>query len=190
IQNNIWRPQTIFIEYKVSGISLLQTLTTAGLNVEGMKADVNKRARATKDVKGASAGSVQGWYRMGRVYHPETAEWLTPFEKELKDFVGDDSGKDDQVDAVVHLVTAAIRLGAGAVILPTGYEKMSLPSSEGPVQDLFSTMMANVVNPFAALSCKDCDNYEARAQFCRVHNRRVMPMDLCDQFSSGLAVIN
>jgi hypothetical protein len=38
------------------------------------------------------------------------------------DFSGDGDSSNDQVDATVHLVTHAIRMGSGMAVLPTGWD--------------------------------------------------------------------
>ena len=120
-QHRRWRPAVHVVEKKGSGISLYQSLVRAGIEVVGVDVQESKRARA---IDGTGAGSVQGWFKRHRVRVPfadSGVDWVGPFKQELKNFSGGDGGRDDQVDATVHLVNYAIKEGTGVAILPTGW---------------------------------------------------------------------
>lgn len=122
----IWSPDEIVIEKKASGIDAIAALANSGLPIVPVTPRDSKRARALNTVGLKSAGSVQGWFRQHRVLTPNPnifpIPWFDAWKMELRDFSGDDDTSSDQVDATVHLVTRAIILGAGAVILPTGWK--------------------------------------------------------------------
>lgn len=116
VQRMKWRPDETIVEKRSSGIGLYQAANAAGANVRGVSGQEGKRARV---MQGTAAGSVQGWFRLHRVPLPYDAPWVKPYITELKDFTGDKTGKDDQVDASAHLVTFAIELGANVAVLPS-----------------------------------------------------------------------
>lgn len=129
IQANTWRPQEIVIEKKASGIDAIASLASSGLPIVPVTPRDSKKARALNTVGIKSAGSVQGWFRQHRVLTPNPDQenggffipWFENWKSELRDFSGDDDTSSDQVDATVHLVTRAIILSSGAVILPSGW---------------------------------------------------------------------
>ena len=109
-----WQPQVVVVEKKAYGVTAVENLEAAGLPIEAVTPGAleSKRARA---VEGVAGGSAQGWFRSHRVLLPSEAAWdIAAFVREMKDFTGEKGGRDDQVDAVVHLIRWAITNGRGA----------------------------------------------------------------------------
>jgi predicted phage terminase large subunit-like protein len=85
-----WRPSTILIEDKSSGISLIQDLRrTTRLPIIA----VDPKGRDKID----RAEAVTGLFESGNVYLPESAEWVADYIAELTVFPM--GGHDDQVDS-------------------------------------------------------------------------------------------
>jgi predicted phage terminase large subunit-like protein len=182
-QHKIWEPFTHVIEKKGSGISLYQSMTQIGINVTGVNVTEGKRARA---VEGTEAGSCQGWFRRHRVKFPENnswgtrarAEWFPELLKEMKNFTGASGGRDDQVDAVVHLVNYAIQLGSQIAIMPTGWQPGSVD------------MLSRELPGFSPGGLTDYSNPDHKAQQLRntwsaiemLPNEAIDPFDgMCDR---------
>lgn len=200
-----WRPQSVLIEDRSSGISLIQSLAASDIPIQAVSTVRGKRDRAVMGIPtiDGAVGSVQGWYRMHRVRHPEGAPWLGAFEAELKDFSGLEDSHTDQVDSLVHLVTNAIRLGAAAAVLPTGWEpEGGVPTT--PEEDRRLLSQAATGRPDARLdawhilgmlgddsvdafdgTCGRCAHNAAG--YCRVQRRRVIALDGCHLFAGGTA---
>lgn len=198
MQRMKWRPDETIVEKRSSGIGLYQAANAAGANVRGVSAQEGKRARV---VQGTGAGSVQGWFRLHRVRCPFDAPWVRPYKIELKDFTGDKTGKDDQVDATAHLVTFAIELGANVAVLPsewrpetvdmmmTGESKVPQNFVEALQQQsgdkaqflswLNSAMNDVVLDPLGSI-CQNCGKYEHG--FCTHWRRNVIAFDGCEHF--------
>lgn len=196
IEYRKWRPIMVLIENKQSGIGALSVLAKSNIVIEPVKADINKRARA---IAGTEQGSVQGWYSMGRVHHPELPEgsWVSTFERELKDFAGDGSGRDDQVDAVVHLVNHAIRLGGGASMMSSGWatgnnkaidKNMGIESADmnmagmGPLVMAYGSLIDKSSSPWGD-TCSTCGKFKAGR--CDLTKHVMLPMDSCGEHTSG-----
>jgi predicted phage terminase large subunit-like protein len=202
-----WQPEAIVIEKKQSGIGLYQTMEAAGLNVIGVTPQENKRARV---LLGVGAGSVQGWFKLHRVLLAEGQTWVRPYKTELKDFTGDKSGKDDQVDATAHLVQYAIDLGSNTAMVPTDWtperidEIMAIPKAPGSFVEMmqveqgggqaaaFLSMIGSLQNDSIdvfADTCARCRHFgvdgfgEPRPQFCAIQQRRVAALESCTSFS-------
>jgi predicted phage terminase large subunit-like protein len=87
-----WKPNTIIIEEKASGQSLLQELKRdSNWPVLGVKADTDKISRAS---------AVTSLVEAGRVHLPDASPWLATFTDELAAIPN--SSHDDQADAFVH----------------------------------------------------------------------------------------
>jgi predicted phage terminase large subunit-like protein len=188
-QHMKWRPELVLVENRASGISILQSMPGANINIQGVEAKEGKRARA---ISGTEAGSVQGWCRQHRVLFPQTARWLKTFETELKDFSGIDDAVSDQVDAFVHLVTYAIQLGAKTMLLPSDWSPDTAPPdlieaskavNHGIADPRLEALMfidelpSMVVDPYAT-SCSNCTHYEKG--WCGLWRRPMIPMDCCE----------
>jgi len=173
-----WRPSSILIEQKSTGDPLLSALRQAGLPVEGMKPGVlSKRARVTMSV---GAGSAQGWFRQHRVRFAEGAEWLPALERELLDFSGDDSGHDDQVDALTYLIIWAIEQAGCMGMLPTESENYERAASNVNYKMPWEALLdpTRSFDPFQT-SCDRCSSYEKGKQFCLHHNRKTFALNTC-----------
>jgi phage terminase large subunit-like protein len=192
-----WRPEAVIIENRASGIELIHALPSFDIPVIGVTAKEGKRARALSSVDGA--GSAQGWFKLHRVLFPLKAPWKEALETELKDFVGDESGLTDQVDALVHLVVYAIRLGSQTMLLPSDWspERIGEAGALQTMNDLASDLAqtdprARILegigflpslgeDPFS-MSCGGCKAYLNGN--CATHHRRVTPFDICPSFEA------
>lgn len=128
-QHQKWQPHIVLIEKKANGTPALQALANSQIPLEGVIPVESKRERAVNG--GGGAGSVQGWFRAGRVMFPQMGSpldteiflpWLAGFTRELKDFTGERGGRDDQVDAMVHAIGWAIREGGASLSFQTGWQ--------------------------------------------------------------------
>lgn len=200
IETRKWSPDVSLVEDKSSGIALIQNLRSAGAPIQEVKAEEGKRQRAVNGI-GGGAGSVQGWFRLHRVLFPiETPDspcpWLRALETELKDFSGEDDASSDQVDALVHLVTYAIKLGAGGAVLPSDWTPergtpnstdMLMPGDyvgeHGDRRAQFLTMLGElpslVSDPFYGF-CGTCQEY--LGSWCRRHGMNKVSLDTCELY--------
>jgi predicted phage terminase large subunit-like protein len=84
-----WRPESVLIEEKGSGQSLLQSLKQeTSLPILGIPVDTDKVSRAH---------GITALFSSGRVFFPKTAPWLADYLHEMELFPS--SAHDDQVDA-------------------------------------------------------------------------------------------
>lgn len=189
-----WAPKVILIEKKGYGVAALEALENMGLPLLPVTPVQGKRSRA---VDGVGAGSAQGWYRQHRVLHPSRATWLEAFETELKDFTGEKGNKDDQVDAIVHLLSHAITEGAAIGYVPEGWdsdEKIDMRMNTDPSNKLSLLFgletgsmeeMAEIGlidDPFAD-TCSRCRNFDASVSVCQLLGRRFSAITpACDRF--------
>ena len=181
-----WEPYVHVVEKRGTGISLYQTMRLSGINIVGETPTESKRARA---IQGVGAGSVQGWFRQHRVRFPVVdgmpPAWVRRAKTQLEDFTGAKDASDDIVDAVVHLVTYAIRQGAGAAILPDAAEiayaetSMLAPSDDPRLQFLtwLGAAPSFSEDPYEH-TCARCSNWVNG--FCRVYKRMTISMDGID----------
>lgn len=144
-QHQKWQPQIVLIEKKANGTPAMQALAHSQIPLEGVIPIESKRERAVNG--GGGAGSVQGWFRSGRVMFPQMASpldtqifipWMADFVRELKDFTGEKGGRDDQVDAMVHAIGWAIREGGASSSFPTAWQTPAAVDAQmlgAPVQD-------------------------------------------------------
>ncbi len=180
-----WMPYTAVVEKKASGLPVISTLQQAGMSVEGIDANIGKRARA---ISGVGAGSVQGWFRLHRVYFPMGAPWVPPLTKELKDFSGDDAGTDDQVDAIVHLITWAIRMGGTTAMLPSSWTPDTVDKNMGKV-DVTGNPLPGLEALFTPghdplqYACARCQLFKQGR--CGLTGHTVLPFDSCTEWSDG-----
>lgn len=184
-----WHPATIVMEKKSSGIGILQLAKNFVPIEEVNPGTEGKRARATNTV-GTGAGSVQGWFRLGRVLFPRNAPWLEALTTELKDFSGDGAGKDDQVDALVYIVAAAIRLGGGGAMLPSNAEALAnstgdnnfYPDDKNGLQTAFGGIfdMEASLDPYRS-TCGRCKNLTMTSK-CKFDNKPRINLDSCEKF--------
>jgi predicted phage terminase large subunit-like protein len=197
-----WGVHVHVVEKKGVGISLYQSMPSIGIRVEGVDVRESKRARA---IRGNEAGSTQGWFRQHRVYLPFAAEWIDKYKMELKDFTGDDSGDDDQVDATVHLINYAIRAGSQIFILPSTWtpetvdvrmevtpEANFIPqtSQQSTTVDFLNwIIMAPSLNdqPFEE-TCGYCKNNQNN--YCSIQQRPVAVFDSCMEYTARDEVLN
>lgn len=180
-----YKPSQIVMEKKSSGTQLIQSLLKIGIPIVGVNpGNEGKRARAVNGV-GTGTGSVQGWFTLGRVIFPESAEWLTVLEEELKDFTGDGSGNDDQVDAIVYLIIAAIERGSGGAIMPTDTEAVVNKAESGmsvsAMGDALGSLLdlAGGYDPFEG-RCGRCKHFDKGR--CKLTNRRVSQLHGCEEY--------
>lgn len=192
--NRLWQPQWNVVEKRGSGISLVQSMTSVGINVEGVEAVESKRQRA---IQGVGAGSVQGWFRQHRVLFPRKASWLRRLRTELKDFSGVRDATDDIVDAVVHLVVNAIKLSSAGGLLPSDWtpERVDGLMIEGGEVAMAALNPFLAASPAATLSfigalphlsddpfsgsCVRCTSFDHG--FCQRWGRQVQELSTCDQ---------
>jgi predicted phage terminase large subunit-like protein len=88
----LWNPESVIIEEKASGQSLLQSLQQETiLPIVAIPADSDKTSRAH---------GITSLFESGRVFFPEQASWLSEFLHELELFPS--GAHDDQVDSMVH----------------------------------------------------------------------------------------
>lgn len=197
-----WNVNIHVVEKRGAGISLYQSMPTIGIMVEGVDVKEGKRARA---IEGVEAGSTQGWYRQHRVYLPFGAPWVDQYKIELKDFVGDDSGQDDQVDATVHLVNYAIQIGSNVFLLPSDWTPENVDNimevvPEGmmqspTVQSEVATNMLSWIQLAPSFheqlydeTCGFCDNNTNG--YCKVQLRQVAFFDSCIEFKAREELVN
>lgn len=190
-----WHPETVLIEKRATGISLVQTMPAAGVPVLGIEVgSSSKGERAINKVDGRGAGSVQGWCRQHRVKFPDKASWYDNFVKELKDFDGEGNSSSDQVDSFVHLVTHAIRLSCGVSLLPSGFTYEAADGGypkelNGQTVDSFLQYVGDSLidsdDPFSGM-CGRCQHYEAG--FCAIQRRSVVMLDSCFEYEDRVTV--
>jgi len=108
-----WRPSVVCVESSAYQLTLAQRLEREGMPVERVRADRDKRARASVAAKLMAEGRV--YFRA----YPR-AEWLGDLEDELVSFPG--GTYDDQVDALSY---AAQELLMGEVGVPPASPKPS-----------------------------------------------------------------
>ena len=195
LQHIKWRPNIIVVEKQAYGAAALEALENSGLPLFPVNPIQGKRARA---VEGIGAGSVQGWFRRHRVAFPaEQAEWLEDLETELKDFTGERGAKDDQVDALVHLVQFAIREGATAGIFPSDWDtvdkvdRLMATTSEDRLRALFQAedvtmeafLRAGLIDDPFATTCNRCQYYWHDTGMCGKHRRKTVAISTCDDFT-------
>lgn len=188
-----WQPQSVIIEKRATGISLVQTLGTSNIPILGIEVgSASKGERALNRVDARSAGSVQGWCRQHRVQFPAHALWLDAFTAELKDFSGDNDSSADQVDAFVHLTTHAIRMGSTNTLLPTGFTLDAFEAASnttfGSTDDLngmslqyIGGMEEYAYDPYAGM-CGRCRNFIEG--HCEIQRRSVIAFDSCGEFEA------
>lgn len=180
---NKWKPTMVYIEKKAYGASAIEALEMSGIPITPVTPIEGKRSRA---VEGVGAGSVQGWFRQHRVKFPKKAEWLEALEREMKDFTGERGARDDQVDAMVHLVGAAIRDGASIGYMPEGWESPEeidahmLTDPQDRVSPLFrmddwsvnNLQKQGLVLDLFEETCSRCVNFDAANSLCKVQGRK------------------
>lgn len=179
-----WEPFVHVVEKRGAGISLYQAMPLVGINVIGENPIESKRARA---IQGVGAGSVQGWFRQHRVLFPLNQDgtepvWVTKIKDQLKDFSGAKDAEDDIADAIVHLVSYAIRVGGGAAVLPQSEEIERLERTlEAPTTDSRVQFFAwlgeapGLSEDIFAHTCGRCDNNSQG--FCKVYRRKIIAID-------------
>jgi predicted phage terminase large subunit-like protein len=193
-----WNPEKVVIERKAHGVAAMQALMNSGLPVVGMNSHENKRDRVITG--GGAAGSVQGWYRAGRVLHPSNVAkcpWVKTLETELKDFTGAQGGADDQVDALAHVINYGIIDGSTSISFPSGWNTpeevdRNMKNSEGqlirgwqrPPEELIDEGV--IIDPFANM-CGRCLNFHPdRKPNCSVNKWMVSEIHpACDSFDNG-----
>lgn len=203
-----WQPQLVVIEKKAHGSALIQALEFAGIPMEAVDPVDSKRERTVTAI-GQAAGSVQGWFRLHRVRAPAEAEWLEDYKRELKDFSGQKGGKDDQVDATVHVVSYGIREGGSGVTFPTGWQTpeevdRQMAVASDPTMDFWARINdpEAMSDPFEGV-CGRCINYtspvaglgglasiiprgsDEKPSFCRIWNTHKSSIESCDSFSAA-----
>ena len=214
-----WQPRIVLIEKKANGTPALQALANSQIPLEGVIPVESKRERAVNG--GGGAGSVQGWYRAGRVLFPELGSpldnsiflsWLPDFIRELKDFTGEKGGRDDQVDAMVHVIGWAIREGGASNSFAPEWQSLAgvdaqmgvsqnvgPPSSIGTSMDSIAHFTAAeshafdvgtllergiIFDPFDGM-CGRCLNFN-QPGFCKFHRMAVSTIHpACDEYNDG-----
>lgn len=194
MQFNKWKPRMVYIEKKAYGASAIEALETSGIPITPVMPIEGKRSRA---IEGVGAGSVQGWFRQHRVKFPRRADWLEALETEMKDFTGERGARDDQVDAMVHLVGAAIRDGASIGYIPEGWEtteqidRHMLTDPGDTISPLFSVQdwtresleqHGLIIDPFDE-TCSRCVKYDAANSLCKLQGRKFSAITpACEMF--------
>ena len=199
-----WNPEKIVIEKKASGASVMQALANSGLPIEGVVPQENKRDRAING--GAGAGSVQGWFKAGRVLFPSVqpplqVDWLPDLTRELKDFTGEKGGTDDQVDALVHVVSYGIREGSMAIRFPDNWQSdaqidanMRAQQNGLPDLDIFNDptqlVRDGIINDPFGECCGRCKKFDKQKRpTCTLHGWMVTALHpRCDDFDDGVTV--
>lgn len=107
--NRLFRPAKIYIEYKSSGINLIQYLKKekVPLNI----VPIPRNASAGDGDKVCRAGGVAPFIRAGYIGVPKDAPWLPIFFKEIMTFPN--GTHDDMVDTLVDLVDREVVKGTG-----------------------------------------------------------------------------
>lgn len=182
IQYKKWRPSYVLIEKKATGAPLLSLLETKSIPVIPVEpGGMSKRARA---VHGVKAGSTQGWVQQHRVFFPKGAMFLDPFERELKNFSGDENETNDQVDAFVQGVNYAITQGAESATMPSDLDLshygQALQTPQAPLAPLLDMMQDQ-----RPQICQFCINYNGTSHFCMLHQMSTTALDTCEQFNDG-----
>lgn len=197
-----WHPSVIVVEKKAYGVTIVETLTNAGLPIVAVSPNSleSKRARA---VEGVGAGSVQGWCRQGRCIFPDVLpdgtelSWFAPFKREMKDFTGEPGNKDDQVDSYVHLVRWAIqnggsfaKIGDGGWDSPNGVDQM-MGANRG--NTLAAALGIDMDAP-EMRTCASCRYYQYNKCANNMHPMPTLSISTCDDHayqgedtSSGLS---
>jgi predicted phage terminase large subunit-like protein len=221
-QHQKWRPQIVLIEKKANGAPALQALANSQIPLEPVIPTESKRERVVNG--GGGAGSVQGWFRAGRVLFPQLASefdtavflsWLADFKRELKDFTGEVGGRDDQVDAMVHVIGWGIRSGGASVAFPSDWqtpEAVDRQMTAGvghnggpPMGDMSPAAAINhlaateafdvgqllerglIINPFDGM-CGVCTNFQ-QPGLCKIHRMPVTPIHpACDRYDDGFSL--
>lgn len=128
----LWRGKglrAIYIEDKASGQSMIQELRReSGLSVVAHKVAHDKQLRAQ-----LAAPIIEG----GRVYLPEQAHWLEPFEAECSQFPN--APNDDQVDALVIALDVLSRMSISPALDQWSYN---------PTEPLTANAMASLARQF------------------------------------------
>lgn len=201
-----WRPIRHIVEKKGSGISLYQSMTAIGIDVEGVLVNESKRSRA---ISGVEAGSTQGWFRQWRVRLPVNATWVPDYKREMKDFTGDDDSADDQVDGTVHLVNWAINSGGAMALMSSEWTPEQVDKIVGDQEGLPDPTISYLperaellswiqlspeysADPFAECcnACRNQMDQQGRSTgFCRVQKRMVVALDRCEEFADTRAAV-
>lgn len=190
-----WKPTAIVVEKKAYATAALEALESSGIPLIGVNPIEGKRARA---VEGLGGASTQGWFERHRISFPAAAPWLKALEVELKDFTGERGGKDDQVDALVHMVNFAIREGTSAGRFPVQWDSVEkidrlMSQAENPIESLFtisdssfeSLLNTGFVNDPFDQTCGHCMHYKEQMSHCTLHKRTFPSINSCDDFSSA-----
>jgi predicted phage terminase large subunit-like protein len=197
-----WGVHLHVVEKRGAGISLYQSMPTVGIRVEGVDIKEGKRARA---IEGVEAGSTQGWFRQHRVYLPFGSDWLDDYKTELKDFIGDSSGHDDQVDATVHLVNYAIRTGSNVFLLPSEWTPENVDSIMDTVPEsmiqaptthsetnagilAYISIAPSFHEQFYDETCGFCSNNNNG--YCTIQHRNIALFDSCYEFTAREELAN
>lgn len=191
-----WHADRVIVEDQASGISLIQVTRGMGIPLRAQKVAEGKIERAVNGV-GGGPWSVQGWAKMGRVRVPVSAPWLESFLDVVLKFSGDQTGRADEFDVLVHLCTWAITLSSKTVRLPSGGSVTGQPDggthgsvyAEGrqKVLDGFSVLVGlQPQNPFTGLCGAPCAHYgvENNAEWCGLHKRRTSGIGGCDRWEA------
>lgn len=218
-QHQKWQPTIVLIEKKANGVPAMQALANSQIPMEGVIPVESKRDRAVNG--GGGAGSVQGWFRAGRVMFPQMGSeidtqvflhWLPDFVRELKDFTGEKGGRDDQVDAMVHVIGWAIREGGASVAFPNDWASLEnvdaqmighnggppMPGAGYTARDALSRMAEAadhafdvgvllergiIFTPFDGM-CGRCQNFKNNT--CTFHRRPIMAIHpACEEYDDG-----
>jgi len=170
-----WGAHAVVIENKAYAVGAIELLRNSGIPIEAVTPDASKRIRA---IEGLGAGSAQGWFRQKRVELPHEAEWLEPFIEEMCAFSGEVGGRDDQVDAVIHLVRYAITSGSGGA-LPSGWSTPEEVNARmSPENALGVALSENVINPFGDM-CMHCAFFDTPTSFCNKHRQPTVAIGTC-----------
>lgn len=100
-----YKPRKVYIEYKSSGIGLVQNLKTGNINIPVIP--ITRNAKEGDADKITRATSVSSWIESGYVYLPkQNAPWREEFLTEVKMFPM--GTNDDMVDCLTDLVAREV----------------------------------------------------------------------------------
>ena len=202
---NKYRPRHVLIEERASGTPLISTLKEEVPLYGVSDKSISKRGRV---LQGARAGSVQGWFRMGRVFFPKEAPWVHGAISELLEFTGKKGGVDDQVDAITYLINFAIDSGVSGMRLSHEYDSIVEEFTEEPedksIYGSLENKDSNMIKDARGLGhliktakersesdpvrlmfgdvCLNCRFYDKDRKFCQKRNISMPILGYCPQY--------
>jgi predicted phage terminase large subunit-like protein len=140
-----WNPDTVLIEDKASGQSLIQELQNSGrLPIRAIKVDADKVTRATACTPLVEAG---------KVLLPAAAPWLADFVEEISAFPA--APHDDQVDAFSQALNYVRESGTGLMEFYRAGLEAAARGEPDPWADAGAELVAEYDRVFAELTSDD-----------------------------------